>query len=89
MAVGNRSSPRVAPDLLTLGIASLADWDRKARGLRPVYTAVNESDADVRLDELYQVWGDEYPEIRTLWTNAWVKFVPCLDYSSGGRRVIW
>jgi len=54
-----------------------------------VYTAVNESDADVRLDELYQVWGDEYPEIRTLWTNAWVKFVPCLDYSSGGRRVIW
>jgi putative transposase len=41
-----------------------------AKDLRPVYTAVNEADAQVRLDEFHDKWGDRYPAIRTLGTNA-------------------
>ena len=60
-----------------------------AKDLRPVYTAVNEADARVRLDEFHDKWGDRYPAIRTLWSNAWSEFVPFLDYSPEIRRVIY
>jgi len=73
----------------TFRLASRADWDKMARDLRPVYTAVNEADAADRLDEFHQVWGDKYPAIRSLWKNAWAEFVPFLDYSPEIRRVIY
>jgi putative transposase len=65
----------------TFRLASRADWDRMARDLRPVYTAINEADAAVRLAEFHQVWGDKYPAIRSLWARAWSEFVPFLDNS--------
>ena len=70
-------------------LASRRDWDAMAKDLRPVYTAVNEADAQVRLDEFHDKWGDRYPAIRTLWSNAWAEFVPFLDYSPEIRRVIY
>ena len=73
----------------TFRLASRRDWDAMAKDLRPVYTAVNEADAQVRLDEFHDKWGDRYPAIRTLWTNAWAEFVPFLDYSPEIRRVIY
>ena len=73
----------------TFRLASRADWDKMARDLRPVYTAVNEADAAGRLDEFHDRWGDKYPAIKTLWTNAWSEFVPFLDYSPEIRRVIY
>ena len=73
----------------TFRLASRADWDKLARDLRPVYTAVNEADAARWLDEFHQVWGQRYPAIKTLWTNAWTEFVPFLDYSPEIRRVIY
>ena len=73
----------------TFRLASRADWDKMARDLRPVYTAVNETDAQARLDEFHDRWGDKYPAIRTLWANAWSEFVPFLDYSPEIRRVIY
>ena len=73
----------------TFRLASRRDWDAMAKDLRPVYTAVNEADAQVRLDEFHHKWGDRYPAIRTLWTNAWAEFVPFLDYSPEIRRVIY
>jgi len=73
----------------TFRLASRRDWDAMAKDLRPVYTAVNESDAQVRLDEFHDKWGDRYPAIRTLWANAWSEFVPFLDYSPEIRRVIY
>ncbi|MGZ0192450.1 MAG: transposase, partial [Acidimicrobiales bacterium] len=66
-----------------------ADWDKMAKDLRPVYTAVNEADAAVRLDEFDPIWGQKYPAIRSLWTRAWPEFVPFLDYSPEIRRVIY
>ncbi|MGA9276089.1 IS256 family transposase [Ilumatobacter sp.] len=73
----------------TFRLASRADWDKMARDLRPVYTAVNEADAAGRLDEFHSVWGQKYPAIRTLWSSAWSEFVPFLDYSPEIRRVIY
>ena len=73
----------------TFRLASRADWDKMARDLRPVYTAVNEADAATRLDEFHTIWGNRYPAIRTLWTAARGEFVPFLDYSPEIRRVIY
>ena len=73
----------------TFRLASRADWDKMARDLRPVYTAVNEADAAARLDEFHTIWGNRYPAIRSLWTAAWPEFVPFLDYSPEIRRVIY
>lgn len=73
----------------TFRLASRRDWDAMAKDLRPVYTAVNEADAQGRLDEFHDKWGDRYPAIRNLWSNAWVEFVPFLDYSPEIRRVIY
>lgn len=73
----------------TFRLASRRDWDAMAKDLRPVYTAVNEADAQARLDEFHDKWGDRYPAIRNLWSNAWTEFVPFLDYSPEIRRVIY
>jgi len=73
----------------TFRLASRRDWDAMAKDLRPVYTAVNEADAQGRLDEFHDKWGDRYPAIRNLWSNAWDEFVPFLDYSPEIRRVIY
>ena len=73
----------------TFRLASRRDWDKMAKDLRPVYTAVNEADAQVRLEEFHDKWGDRYPAIKTLWSNAWAEFVPFLDYSPEIRRVIY
>jgi putative transposase len=70
-------------------LATRKDWDKMARALRPVYTAVNEADAAARLDEFHTIWGNRYPAIRSLWTSAWSEFVPLLDYSPEIRRVIY
>jgi len=73
----------------TFRLASRKDWDKMARDLRPVYTAVNETDAAARLDEFHTIWGNRYPAIKSLWTSAWSEFVPFLDYSPEIRRVIY
>ena len=73
----------------TFRLASRRDWDPMAKDLRPVYTAVNEADARTRLDEFHDKWGDRYPAIQNLWSNAWAEFVPFLDYSPEIRRVIY
>ena len=73
----------------TFRLASRRDWDKMARDLRPVYTAVNEADAARCLDEFHTIWGNRYPAIKTLWTNAWSEFVPFLDYAPEIRRVIY
>ena len=54
----------------TFRLASRADWDKMARDLRPVYTAVNEADAARSLEEFHTIWGNRYPGIKVLWANA-------------------
>jgi len=73
----------------TFRLASRADWQKMAKDLRPVYTAVNEADARARLDEFHDTWGARYPAIKGLWESAWTEFIPFLDYSPEIRRVIY
>jgi transposase-like protein len=73
----------------TFRFASRRDWDALAKDLRPVYTAVNETDAKERLVAFDEKWGEQYPAIKGLWVNAWAEFVPFLDYSPEIRRVIY
>jgi transposase-like protein len=89
VAAGCGADLCAAPDPHTFRLAGRRDWDQMARDLRPVYTAVNEADAARCLDEFHTIWGNRYPAIRTLWTNAWSEFVPFLDYAPEIRRVIY
>ncbi|MCL4165425.1 UNVERIFIED_CONTAM: hypothetical protein GTU68_023357 [Idotea baltica] len=73
----------------TFRLAARQDWDKMAKDLRPVYTAVNETDAVERLDAFDEVWGEKYPAIRGLWNAAWEEFIPFLDYAPDIRRVIY
>jgi len=73
----------------TFRFASRTDWDKMAKDLRPVYTAINEADALKRLDEFDEIWGEKYPAIRVLWDGAWEEFIPFLDYKPDIRRVIY
>ena len=73
----------------TFRLASRKDWDAMAKDLRPIYTAINETEAAERLNEFDTAWGEKYPAIRGLWDNAWEEFIPFLDYSPEIRRVIY
>lgn len=72
----------------TFRLASRADWDRLAKDLRPIYTAVNETEPRARLEDCCDKWA-KYPAIRTMWEAAWSEFVPFLDYEAEIRRVIY
>ena len=72
----------------TFRYASKADWEKLAKDLRPVYTAVNADQAALRFEEFAETWGGKYPAIITLWRNAWEEFIPFLDYDVEIRRVI-
>ncbi len=73
----------------TFRFASKADWDKMARDLRPVYTAVSEHEAKERFVEFTDLWGERYPAIIRLWENTWAEFTPFLDYSPEIRKVIY
>ncbi|MCP4319869.1 MAG: IS256 family transposase [Hyphomicrobiales bacterium] len=73
----------------TFRFASKADWDKLARELRPVYTAVSEHDAKERFVEFTEIWDEKYPAIVRMWENAWTEFSPFLDYSPEIRKVIY
>jgi transposase-like protein len=72
----------------TFRYASKADWEKLAKDLRQVYTAVNADVAALRFEEFTETWGGKYPAIITLWRNAWEEFIPFLDYDVEIRRVI-
>ena len=63
-------------------------WDGIAKALRPVYTAPTEAAAKERFAEFADAWGDRYPAIVRLWTNAWAEFVPFLAFDSEIRTVV-
>jgi putative transposase len=60
----------------TFRYASRADWERIAKDIRPVYTAINAEQAELRFEEFVEKWGSKYPAITTLWRNAWNESSP-------------
>ncbi|MGW3654805.1 transposase [Streptomyces sp. NPDC005151] len=51
--------------------SSRRDWAELARGLKPVYTAVNEDQARQRLADFDEKWGKRYTSIAGTWERAW------------------
>jgi putative transposase len=68
--------------------AARQDWEKIARGLKPVYTAPTESAAMERWLEFAELWGGKYPAIVRLWENAWAEFVPFLQFDAEIRKVV-
>jgi transposase-like protein len=63
-------------------------WDQIAKALKPVYTAATEAAAEQRFLEFAEAWGEKYPAIVRLWTNAWAEFVPFLAFDAEIRKVV-
>jgi putative transposase len=63
-------------------------WDQIAKALKPVYTAATEAAAEQRFLEFAEAWGERYPAIVRLWTNAWAEFVPFLAFDAEIRKVV-
>jgi putative transposase len=72
----------------TFRLASRRDWDAVKQDIKPIYTAPNPDAALVALDELEEKWGSKYAAMIRLWRNAWIEFVPFLDYDIEIRRMI-
>jgi putative transposase len=68
--------------------AGRQDWDQIAKALKPVYTAPTEAAAEQRFLEFAEAWGDKYPAIVRLWTNAWAEFTPFLAFDAEIRKVV-
>ncbi|WP_237533644.1 IS256 family transposase [Streptomyces sp. SID685] len=64
------------------------DWDKVAKGLKPVYTAPSEAAATERFLEFSEKWGSKYPAVIKLWSDAWAEMVPFLSFDVEIRKVI-
>ena len=73
----------------SLRYASRRDWADVARDLKPVYTAVNQDEARLRLAEFDEKWGGRYPSIAGSWQRAWSEFVPFLGLPDAIRQVVY
>jgi putative transposase len=68
------------------------NWkDRKevAADLKPIYSAVNREQAEMKLEEFSQKRGSKYPTIGPLWRRNWERVVPFLSYPQEIRKVIY
>lgn len=72
----------------TFRLSGRQHWDALKHDLKPIYTAPTEAAAHAGLDDLAEHWGERYPAIIRLWTNAWQEFIPFLDYDTEIRRVL-
>lgn len=68
--------------------AARQDWDKVAKALEPVCTALSEDAAIERFLEFQESWGQKDPAIVKLWSDAWAEFVPFLSFDVEIRKVI-
>ncbi|MFJ5812242.1 IS256 family transposase [Streptomyces sp. NPDC093093] len=69
--------------------ASRRDTAEIARDLKPVYTAVDETQARCRLTEFKEKWDSRYPSISGIWERSWNEFVPFLSLPPAIRQVVY
>jgi putative transposase len=63
-------------------------WEKIAKDLKPIYTAVSEAEAAARFEEFAETWGARYPAVVRLWRSAWAEFVPFLEFDPEIRKII-
>jgi len=60
-----------------------------AAGLKTIYTAATQEEAEQRLDEFEEEWGVDYPSIVKSWRSNWQRIIPFFDYPPEIRKVIY
>ncbi|MFI5620575.1 transposase [Streptomyces sp. NPDC051567] len=61
---------------------------RSPRDIKPVYTAVDETQARCRLSEFREKWDSRYPSISAIRERSWNEFVPFLSLPPAMRQVV-
>ena len=72
-------------------IRYVASRDQKAfmHDLKPVYKAVNKESAELALDDLEAVWGDQYPAVIKSWRDKWHLLSAYFKYPEAVRKPIY
>ncbi|GAB5606555.1 IS256 family transposase [Sideroxyarcus sp. TK5] len=60
-----------------------------AADLRTLYTAATVEEAEQRLDEFEEKWGEAYLPIVKSWRGNWARLIPFFDYPPEIRKVIY
>ncbi len=60
-----------------------------ALDLRVIYAASTVEDAELRLAEFEEKWGEAYPPIVQSWRRNWARIIPFFDYPPEIRKVIY
>jgi integrase/recombinase XerD len=90
IAEGKGGQQRLIP-ISAQFFTAVGDYLDRERPLvdKPVYTAVNEDEARLRLAEFDEKWGGRYPSIAGSWQRAWSEFVPFLGLPDAIRQVVY
>jgi putative transposase len=65
------------------------EYEKVARDLKPIYTAVDADAAQQALEVFDEKWGQRFPVITQAWLNAWEYVTPFLAFPPEVRRVIY
>lgn len=65
------------------------DKRQASQQLKAIYTAVNEAEARLKLEDFKTYWGDKYAHVAYLWEKDWTELMHCLDLSPALRKIIY
>ena len=65
------------------------EYDKVAKDLRPIYTALDADAAQQALEAFDEKWGERFPVITQAWLNAWEHVTPFMAFPPEVRRVIY
>src|SRR6059058_4990132 len=65
------------------------EYDKVAKDLKPIYTALDANAAQLALEAFDEKWGKRFPVITQAWLNAWEHVIPFLAFPAEVRRVIY
>lgn len=65
------------------------DLKRVCADLRKIYTAANEAQARIALEEFGRQWDGKYKSIRPKWEQAWSALMMFMDFGQDIRRMIY
>ena len=60
-----------------------------AADLRTIYSAATVEEAEAKLAEFEEKWGEDYPSIVQSWRRNWERIIPFFDYPPEIRKVIY
>jgi putative transposase len=73
----------------SLRYASKQHWSPITQGLRAIYTAPTVAAAEALFAEFAGEWGERYPAMVRMWTDAWDTFTPFLAFPPEIRKIIY